>query len=240
MKKHLSFCLTIVLSSLLLLSCGAAKAVSQTGDAAPQAGNAAPQAGTSENAAKAAQWAASLNLGDAAKEARVAKLIQTHLDAVKDYHDTHINDLPATVYDPRTGRKYSEVERQVLIDSGMPATVHEALMDGLNAELTPAQVEAILDEYTIGKVEFTMNGYRSIVPNMTPEDEAVLYKNLKLARERAIDSKNMKEISQIFEIYKTINENYFTDSGRDWHTMYKAYVDKVNAEKKAAAAKAGD
>ncbi len=123
----------------------------------------------------------------------------------------------------------------MLADSGIPASVRQNLLDALYADLSPEQVEAILDKYTVGKVEFTMNGYRSIVPNLTAEDEEYLYTNLKEARLKAIDYKNMKEISQIFEIYKTKNEQYFTNSGRDWKTMYKAYTDKIKAEKAAKA-----
>ena len=186
---------------------------------------------------KATDWVAGLQLGDPDKEARVTKVIATHLQAVSDWHETHANLLDAGAINPRTGQELTAVERQVAADSGMPKTVKQALMDGLNADLTPDQVEYILDQYTIGKVEFTMNGYRSIVPDITPEDEAFLYKNLKEARLRAVDFKEMNEISAIFKIYKTINEQYFTNSGRDWRTMYQAYYDKVQAEKTAAAKK---
>ena len=189
------------------------------------------------NSSKAAEWVAALQLGDPAREARVTQVIATHLQAVSDWHDSHADLLPPGTINPRTGEELSTVERQVVADSGMPKTVKQALMDGLNADLTPEQVEFILDQYTIGKVEFTMNGYRSIVPNITAEDEAVLYKNLKEARLRAVDYKEMREISAIFEIYKTINEQYFTNSGRDWRAMYQAYYNKVQAEKAAAAKK---
>jgi nitroimidazol reductase NimA-like FMN-containing flavoprotein (pyridoxamine 5'-phosphate oxidase superfamily) len=37
-------------------------------------------------------------------------------------------------------------------------------MAGLRKDLTEEQVEAILDKYTIGKVAFTMKGYKAIVP----------------------------------------------------------------------------
>ena len=184
---------------------------------------------------KAAGWVAGLNLGDPAKEARVTRVIATHLQAISDWHDSHATLLPAGTINPRTGQELSAVERQVAADSAMPKSVKQALMDGLNADLSPEQVEYILDQYTVGKVEFTMNGYRSIVPDITPEDEAVLYKNLKEARLRAVDYKEMREISAIFEIYKTLNEQYFTNSGRDWRTMYQAYYNKVQAEKAAAA-----
>ena len=131
-----------------------------------------------------------------------------------------------------TGKKLSAVDRQIIADSGQPASIRQALLDGLNADLSPEQVEQILDLYTIGKVAFTMKAYREIVPDMSAEDEAVLMNNLKEARLMAIDYKNMKAISGIFEIFKTKNEQYFTQTGRDWRTIYKAYVEKLKANKK--------
>ena len=78
-----------------------------------------------------------------------------------------------------------------------------------------------------------MKAYKEIVPDMTAEDEKVLMDNLKQARLMAIDYKNMKQISAIFEIFKTKNEQYFTNSGRDWRTMYRAYSNKLKAQKEA-------
>ena len=67
---------------------------------------------------------------------------------------------------------------------------------------------------------------------MSNEDETFVMNNLKEARLTAVDYKNMKEISAIFEIYKTKIEQYFTNSGRDWRTMYRAYVQQLKAKKK--------
>jgi fructose-1,6-bisphosphatase len=55
--------------------------------------------------------------------------------------------------------------------------------------------------------------------------------------EQAIDYKNMNQISAIFEIYKTKSEQYLNSNGRNWRQLYKAYVDKVKAEKEAAKGK---
>lgn len=99
--------------------------------------------------------------------------------------------------------------------------------------LTEEQIEQILDKYTVGKVAFTLKGYQAIVPNMTEEETAFVLEQLKLAREQAIDYKNMKQISAVFEIYKTKCEQYFNEHGRNWRQMFKDYVNKRNAEKKA-------
>jgi hypothetical protein len=106
-------------------------------------------------------------------------------------------------------------------------------MNVLKTELSPEQVEAVLDKYTVGKVAFTLQGYKAIVPDLTAEEEVKIVGFLKQAREQAIDYKNMNQISAIFEIYKTKCEQYLNSNGRDWRALFKAYVDKRKKEKEA-------
>ena len=183
---------------------------------------------------KAATWVAELQLNDNAKAKKVQAAIATHLTAVKDWHNSHSYTLVPEGINPVTGSKLSELDRDIIICSTKPKSVHENLMTALRAELDAAQVEMILDKYTIGKVDFTLRGYKAIVPDLTAKEETEILKNLKQAREQAIDYKNMKEISAIFEIYKTKCEQYLNNNGRNWRQMYKAYTDKIKAEKEAA------
>jgi hypothetical protein len=182
---------------------------------------------------KASEWVNSLKLNNDAKAQRVKSAIATHLTAVKEWHNSHSFTMTPEGINPTTGGKLSEMDRQIIICSTKPRSIHDNLMTVLRTELDSVQVEAVLDKYTIGKVDFTLKGYKAIVPDLTPKEEAEILKNLKQAREQAIDYKNMKEISAIFEIYKTKCEQYLNNNGRNWRQMYKAYVDKVNAEKKA-------
>ena len=183
--------------------------------------------------AKAAEWVAALNLSDVAKVARVKSAIATHLKTVRDWHNDHpFTTVPAGI-NPATGNRLSELDRQVIANSALPKSVHEDLMNVLKTELSPEQVEAVLDKYTIGKVAFTLNGYKAIVPDLTPEEEAKILGFLKQAREQAIDYKNMNQISAIFEIYKTKCEQYLNNNGRNWRELFKAYVDKRKKEKEA-------
>jgi len=182
---------------------------------------------------KAAEWVGSLKLNDDAKAQRLKIAIATHLTAVKDWHNSHPYTMIPEGINPTTGGKLSEMDRQIIICSTKPGSIHDNLMNVLKAELDSTQVEVVLDKYTIGKVDFTLKGYKAIVPDLTAKEETEILKNLKQAREQAIDYKNMKEISAIFEIYKTKCEQYLNNNGRNWRQLYKAYVDKVNTEKKA-------
>jgi hypothetical protein len=186
-----------------------------------------------QNMQKAAEWVASLNLADVAKETRVKTVIAEHLTAVRNWHNAHpASTVPAGI-NPVTGTKLTDLDREIIADSAMPTSVHTALMDGLKKDLTQEQVEAVLDKYTIGKVQFTMNGYKSIVPDLSEKEEATILGFMKQAREQAVDYKNMKQISAIFEIYKTKSEQYLNNNGRNWRTMYSDYTKKIKAEKAA-------
>lgn len=180
---------------------------------------------------KAAEWVASLNLQDAKKAGYVTTLIYNHLRQVRDWHNDHpYTTIPAGM-NPLTGQPLSNLDREMIADSAMPKEVHERLMKGLRNSLTEEQVEQILDKYTVGKVAFTLKGYQAIVPNMTETETTFVLEQLKLAREKAIDYKSMKQISAVFEIYKTKCEQYFNENGRNWRQMFKDYVNKRKAEK---------
>ncbi len=181
---------------------------------------------------KAQDIIAKLNLEDATAISIATTAVYNHRRAVRDWHNSHPYTIIPEV-DKSTGRKLSKVEREMMADRTIPLKERERLMKELRRVLTDEQIEQVFDEYTVGKVAFTMQGYRSIVPDMTAEDEQVLLGHLKQARSEAIDCKSMKAISQVFEIYKTKCEQHFTNTGRPWRQLFKAYVDKRNAEKKA-------
>lgn len=187
---------------------------------------------------KSAEWVTSLSLNDTQKEARVRSVIATHLTKIRNWHNEHPSSTIPEGINPVTGTKLSELDRSIIADSAMPTTIHQDLMNGLRRDLTPEQVQVVLDKYTIGKVAFTLAGYKSIVPDLTTEEEAKITVFLKQAREQAVDYKNMKQISAIFEIYKTKSEQFLNSNGRNWRALYSAYTKKIKDEKAAAAAKA--
>ncbi|NVM62306.1 hypothetical protein FHW88_000582 [Mucilaginibacter sp. SG538B] len=182
---------------------------------------------------KASDWVASLSLTDTAKATRVKNVIATHLKAIRDWNNSHSYESVPAGIDPATGKALSTMDRQIIINSSLPKSVHENLMAGLRNDLTEEQVEAVLDKYTIGKVAFTLAGYKAIVPDLTTVEEAAILANLKQAREQAVDFKNIKQVSAIFEIYKTKNEQYLNSNGRNWHKLYGDYTKAIIAKKAA-------
>lgn len=190
-------------------------------------------AAADENTVKAKEWIGSLTLNDSQKENRLVQVVAKHLSSVKEWHNSHpASTVPAGI-NPLDGKPLSELYRQIIADSAMPSTVHHDLMEGLRKDLSEEQVALVLDKYTIGKVAFTMKGYQAIVPEMTAAETAEIQKLLEKAREQAVDYKSMKQISAIFEIYKTQAEQYLNNNGRNWRQMYNDYTKKIKAEKAA-------
>lgn len=185
---------------------------------------------------RAAEWIAALKLEDSVKAARVSVVVATHLKAIREWHNEHsATNVPAGI-NPVTGKKLSELDRQMIADSALPKSVHENLMSGLQKDLSAEQVATVLDKYTVGKVAFTLNGYRAIVPDLKPKEEKIILGFLEQAREQAVDFKNMREISAIFEIYKTKCEQYLNANGRNWKQLYKNYTNEIKAKKAAKSA----
>jgi hypothetical protein len=182
---------------------------------------------------RAQAWTDSLHLNDKDKGAQVKAVILKHIKAVRDWHNEHPYTTIPEGINPLTGRPLTQLDREVIANSAKPAAIHKNLMNGLRKELTEEQTEKILDFYTIGKVAFTMKGYKAIVPDLTEKEEAYILGQLKAAREQAVDYKSMKAISAIFEVYKNNCEKYLNDNGRNWRQLYKAFTNKVKAEKEA-------
>ena len=180
---------------------------------------------------KSQEWTAELKLANPTKEARIKSLISTHLIAVKEWHNSHPSSTVPAGINPYTGDKLSDMDRSIIADSAQPDSIHSNLMAGLRQELDEQQVAFILDKYTIGKVDFTLKGYKAIIPDLTAVEEQTIRKNLEEARERAIDYKSIKQVSAIFEIYKNKCEAYLNANGRNWRQLFKEYVTRVKAEK---------
>jgi len=183
---------------------------------------------------RAQSFVDTLKLNDKEKGNRVFTVIKTHMKAVRDWHNDHPYTIIPKGINPRTGELMTDVHRDVIACSTKPTSIHENLMTGLRKDLTEEQVEKVLDLYTIGKYQFTLKGFKAIVPNMTEKEEAYVVSQLRLAREEAVDYKTMKgEISAVFEIYKDKCEKYFNENGRSWKLMYKEFTNKLKAEKEA-------
>ncbi len=140
---------------------------------------------------------AALDLKDAAAAERVRTVLATDLRAVRDTHNAGLQ---------------------------LDESVHQKFIAGLQADLTPEQVETVKDKLTLNKLPITLKVYHQILPNLKPEDERVILSELQKAREESLHEKNVDEMTPIFKKHKTEIEHYLNTHGYDWDAAYKAFV----------------
>jgi hypothetical protein len=150
---------------------------------------------------RAADIVAVLNLTNAATGAKVHELAMAQYRALRDWHEA--NDVK---------RKEAKGEAADKINASLKA-IHEAYIASLSAVLTPAQVEAVKDKMTYGKVQFTFKGYMVKEPNMPEAQQQKVLELLKQAREEAMDAGSSKEKDAIFNRYKGKINNYLSSQG---------------------------
>jgi Protein of unknown function (DUF3826) len=162
---------------------------------------AAPKATAASDATlqkRVAEIVAALELNDAAKESRLKEILTVELRTVRDSHNAGFAP-----------------EKSVRVN----------LNRGLEAELTPEQVESVKNKLTANKVPVTLKAYHQIVPDLSAEDDSKIQELLKQAREECLDVKNPDEMARVFKPYKTQIEAYLISHGHDWPALYKKFVD---------------
>ena len=114
---------------------------------------------------------------------------------------------------------------------------HDKFLSDLKSTvLTPAQIETVKDVLTVGKVKFTYDVYLQIYPTLTDAQKTVVLKDLKDAREQAIDCESMLEKSAFFKKYKIkIEDDYLTSQGYDPKQARKDFAAKGKEAKSADA-----
>jgi hypothetical protein len=140
----------------------------------------------------------SLKLTDKAQQDRVRMVLAANLRAVRDAHNAGLQLDPS---------------------------IHKNFIAGLQADLTPLQVETVKDRLTANKLPITFKVYHQILPALTPDDDRVILNQLQQAREECLDVKNADEMSPIFKKHKTEIEKYLNQHGYDWDKAYQLFVD---------------
>ena len=187
----------------VLLVLGSAAVVSAATNTPPAIANsdAAEAAYTRTIEKRAGDIIAVLDLKDPARISKVQNLIVAQYRSLRDWHDA--NDAK---------RKQAEGDELGRINASLSA-LHEKFISGLNAELTPDQVEKVKDKMTYGTVPVTFRAYCAQYPNLTDEEKGVVLNYLKEAREAAMDGGSSEEKHAIFRKYKGRINNYLNARG---------------------------
>ncbi len=177
-----------------------------------------------------------LNLSDADKEAKVRGMLEAQIKALNAWHaqnDAQIKTLWNQFNKARAKQNETNADAALAKIDGVYASFkpqHEKFLSELSSVLTPEQVETVKDVLTINKVHITFNAYGQIFHGLTEAQKSFILKNLKAAREEAIDAGAMTEKSLFFKKYKIQIEAYLTAQGYDVKQSYKDFVAKQKAE----------
>jgi hypothetical protein len=180
-----------------------------------------------------------LQLNSAAQETKVRKIASAHIKALNEWHtknDAQIKALWNEFNDARSRLNEANANAALAKIEGVYASFkpqHKKFVSELSTVLTPAQVEAVKDSLTVNKVKITFNAYGEIFHGLTDKHKAFILKNLKAAREEAIDAGTMTEKSAFFKKYKIKIEAYLTAHGLDVKKSYQEFVAKQKAEEEA-------
>lgn len=184
-----------------------------------------------------------LKLDDAAKAAQVHDLMVAQFALWKTWHDQNdaqIKTLWNQFNQARSAQNPANADAALAQIDAVYATFkpqHDEFIAKLGEVLMPAQIETVEDALTINKVKITYHAYGEIFHGLTDEQDAFILKNLKAAREEAIDAGAMTEKSAFFKKYKIQIEAYLTAQGYDVKKSYKEFIAKQKADlaaKKAA------
>jgi hypothetical protein len=186
-----------------------------------------------------------LNLNDPAKEAKVRDVFSKFLTDHTAWHqanDAKLKELWNNFNKARSKQDKAAADQALGEIDRVYATFkpqHDQFVQGLATVLSPDQIETVKDALTVNKVKVTYNAYLEIFPGLNAEQKAVVLKNLKDAREQAVDAGSMVEKSAFFKKYKIkIEEDYLVSQGFDPKQARKDFAakQKANSGQKSDAA----
>jgi Protein of unknown function (DUF3826) len=144
-----------------------------------------------------------LALTDTNKSAQVHDTILAQYRALKTWHEENDGRLKAAQTD-------TNATAQIRVSL---KAQHEKFLAALAENLSPEQIEAVKDKMTYGKVQFTLNGYRSAYPNLAADHQKKILELLKTAREEAMDGGSAEEKTAVFQKCKGKINNYLSKQG---------------------------
>jgi hypothetical protein len=203
----------------------------------------APAAQPSQAARRTTALLKELKLTDAAREARVRTILESHFVAMEEWHASHDSALAPLWSEWAARRSPPEKDEAAAAKVGEKIDAiyasfrprRDAFLAALRQELSPAQIDTIKNSLTRSPgMDRTANAYIEMIPQFTDADKAFVRERFAMAREQAIDTTTGKEIEAFFKRQKVVVEAYIDDHGYDYRKSREAWVAKINAAAKAA------
>jgi len=178
-----------------------------------------------------------LQLEDEAKSQATAALIAQHFGRVWAWHQNVDKELDAAwadwdaARDNTNGKEKDELRALTIMTERIDPIYAEftpqiqGLLSSLHEEIGEEKTTELLDRITRSPgAERTFNAYVGMVPEMTDEEKAVLWKRMAQAREDSLAAWTGGRIIKIFKKYKVRNEFSLDYFGYGYKQRYKAWA----------------
>lgn len=169
-----------------------------------------------------------LQLDNQKKALRVQEIIIIQYYELSKIHDAR--DARLKEIENLDGEKKEKAKRLIQNETESKLyKLHAEYLARLSVELNYDQIEKIKDGMTYGVLKRTFNGYLTLLPELTDEQQQFILKNLIEARELAMDAGSSEAKHAWFGKYKGRINNYLSAEGYD---LKKAELELKEREKK--------
>ncbi len=176
-----------------------------------------------------------LGISDSEKANEVTQIIAKQYQNLSKFHDARDAKIEAikseNLEDSKEKNKIEKAKKQ---SAKKISKLHKAYLNQLDKHLAEQQIDAVKDGMTYGVLPKTYAAHLEMIPSLTESQKEYIYKNLKEARERAMDAGSSKEKHAWFGKYKGRINNYLSAEGYDLQKEREGWYKRIEEEKKQA------
>jgi hypothetical protein len=186
---------------------------------------------------KGKRLAEQLEVNDESKAQRAAALVTEHFGRLWAWDQQVREKLDAAwaawdaARDNRDGKETNELKALAVMTEEIDpiyaqfAPQTEGLLRTLREEIGEAKTTELLDLITRSPgAKRTYDAYVAMVPEMTDEEKAILWRRMAQARQDALAAWSDAQIVKIFKKYKVRNEASIDDFGYGYRERYQAWA----------------
>ncbi len=174
-----------------------------------------------------------LRLNELAIAGRVRGIVIDQYRGLRSLHDARDAKVAQILADGTLEgpTKVARIEAERASTRNAAAALNDRFLARLAADLSPTQVESVMDKMTYHKLQVTYNGYLEMLPKLADEQKRAVFEILKKARDEAVYAGSSEEKTAIFGRYKGRVNNYLSSEGYDLKLAAKEWADRRNAAK---------
>ncbi|WBL23389.1 DUF3826 domain-containing protein [Zunongwangia sp. HRR-M8] len=188
---------------------------------------------------RAEKIVANISIENEAEKLQVKNTIANQYRSLSQIHeerDSEIEEIKKKLPKDKYPEKY-ELKAQEIRDNSDKkiAKLHRSFLRDLSKYLDEKQIEQVKDGMTYGVVPKTYRAFQEMLPELAEEEKEFVLKNLKEAREKAMDAGSSHKKHWWFGKYKGKINNYLSSRGYDLAKAGEDWKKRIEeSEKKLA------